>query len=157
MSNTAKGGLIGGGAGAAVGAAAGGGKGALIGGLAGGLIGGAVGNDMDQQEKRRMENRLAVAESRPVGPPLGITDVVQLSRQGLSDGVIINQIRATGSTFQLSVEDIRMMKSNNVSDVVIAEMQNRPPVRYARPAPVVYYDYPPPPPPRASVGVIYAR
>lgn len=176
MSNTAKGGLIGGGVGAGLGGIAGGGKGALVGGLIGTGVGGLVGNDMDQQEKRAAEHRLANAEARaaantlppPVlshNAPLGMADVMQLSREGRSDTVIINQIRATNSTFQLSVEDIRMLGANGVSDGVIAEMQRcRPSTRVIRePARVIYTDpnppvviyerYPPPPRPYTTVGV----
>lgn len=159
MSNTAKGGLIGGGMGAGLGAVAGGGKGALIGGLAGTLIGGAVGNDADQHERRQMEHHLAVAESRPSAPPVGIADVILFTREGVSDAGIIGRIRSSGSTFQLSYEDVRLLEANNVNPRVIAEMQNRPRVRVIRrdPPPVIYYDYPPPPPPPAvGVGVIYA-
>jgi surface antigen len=153
MSNTAKGGLIGGGAGAGIGALAGGGKGALVGGLVGTVAGGLIGNDVDQQEKRNMQTRVAVAEARQAGPPLGITDVVQLTREGQSERVIINQIRNTGSTFQLSTEDIRMLQANNVGQYVIAEMQSRPPaVRVVRPG--YYYPPPPPPPVYGGVGVI---
>lgn len=153
MSNTAKGGLIGGGTGAGLGALAGGGKGALIGGLAGGLIGGAVGNDMDQHEKRQLETRVAVAESQPRRPPLGVFDVIQLSREGMNEDVLVNQIRSTGSTFQLSTEDVRALQQNGVSSRVIIEMQNRPPVArriiYREPPPIYYA-----PPPPVGVGVI---
>ena len=149
LSNTAKGGLIGGGAGAGLGAIAGGGKGALIGGLIGTGVGGLIGNDVDQQEKHQAQDRLAVAEARSARPPLGMSDVIQLTRDSINETVIINQIRSTGSTFQLSTEDIRTLSANNVSPNVIAEMQNRPPVArviYRRPPPpVVYYEQPPPP------------
>jgi Rickettsia 17 kDa surface antigen. len=126
MSNTAKGGLIGGGLGAGFGAAAGGGKGALIGGLAGTAIGGLVGNDIDQQEKRHQETRLAVAEARAaaqVGPPMGMSDVIQMAQQGTHEDIIINQIRATQSVFLLSNEDIRTLQANRVPTRVIIEMQ----------------------------------
>ncbi len=179
MSNTAKGGLIGGGLGTGLGAIAGGGKGALIGGLAGTAIGGLVGNDVDQQEKREKDHRLAVAEAKaaaatlpppvPAPAPLGMADVIQMSKEGMADNVIINQIRATNSTYQLSVEDLRMLQANNVSPRVIEEMQMRRPmtrvireqprVIYQQAPPVYVYDpyyYPRPPRPYASVGV-YTR
>lgn len=179
MSNTAKGGLIGGGVGAGLGAAAGGGKGALIGGLIGTGVGGLVGNDMDQQEKRHTENRLAVAEANAAAntlpppasvSPLGMADVIQMSREGMSDSMIINQIRSTGSTFQLSVEDLRMLQANTVSPRVIEEMQMRRPatrvirephvIYHESPAPVYVYPSPRPRayPPGGYIGVgVYAR
>jgi hypothetical protein len=173
MSNTAKGGLIGGGLGAGLGAAAGGGKGALIGGLIGTGVGGLVGNDMDQQEKRDKDTRLAIAEANATLPPpasaarLGMADVIQMSRDNMSDAMIINQIRATNSTFLLSVEDLRMLQANAVSPRVIEVMQMRRPVtRVIREQPQIIYQerpepvfvYPSPPPPRGYVGLgVYAR
>lgn len=181
MSNTAKGGLIGGGTGAALGGIAGGGKGALVGGLIGTGIGGLIGNDIDNEEKKEKDLRLAVAEAKasnntlpPPAPssatPLGMADVIQMSRDGMSDNMIINQIRTTNSTFLLSVEDLRMLQANNVSQRVIEEMQMRRPVTrvireqpryiYQQPQPVYIYDpYPPPrPQPFTTVGVgVYSR
>jgi len=177
MSGTAKGGLIGGGAGAGLGALAGSasgnaGKGALIGGLAGTVIGGIVGNDVDSEEKKRTERRLAVAESRPAmiqsnSARLGVFDVIQLSKEGMNEDVIINQIRSTGSTFQLSTEDVRALSANNVSPRVIVEMQNRQPVArvvhqqpqviyHHRPQPVYVVDPYGPPPPVIGAG-FYTR
>ncbi len=185
MSNTAKGaglgGAIGAGTGAIIGDASGGkaGKGALIGGLVGAGLGGLIGNGEDQREKAEKDAQLRDAELRAanatVGSQMGISDVIQLSRDGTSENVIINQIRSTGSTFQLSTEDIRMLQTNNVAPQVIMEMQNRrpdhaprtyaplPPPRaiYVHPHPpepvYIYqrpvYVMPPPPPPGLSVGV----
>jgi len=90
---------------------------------------------------------------------LGMTDVMQMAREGQSDDVIINQIRTTNSAYTLSAEDLRMLRENNVSDRVIMEMQNRradahPRMRYVHvppPAPV-YMIGPPPPPPVFVVG-----
>ena len=148
MSNTGKGALIGGGAGAGVGALAGGGKGALVGGLVGSVVGGVVGNDVDQQEKKRQEMRLASAEARAAAnqqPRMGLTDVVQMTREGINETVIINQIRSSGSSFQLSNEDIRFLTANGVSSNVIVEMQSRrPTVRVIRETPQVIYTQPAP-------------
>lgn len=166
MSNTAKGGLVGGGVGTGLGALAGSasghaGKGALIGGLAGTVIGGIVGNDVDNEEKKKTEQRIAVAESRTAvqqvqHAQMGMTEVMQLARDGVNEDVIINQIRSSGSTFQLSNEDVRFLTTNGVSPRVIVEMQNRRPVArvvhqqpyviHRAPPPVVVYEsYPPPP------------
>jgi surface antigen len=162
MSNTAGGGLIGGAAGAGIGEAVGGGRGALAGGLIGMLTGGLIGNSIDQKEKQQRDAQLAAAQARPVAPPLGITDIMQMTRNGSSDAVIINQIRATNSTYQLSTEDIRMLQTNGVSQTVIIEMQNHPPVVvqqpvYVRPAPAYYYVAPPPPPVIGVSGTYIVR
>ena len=55
---------------------------------------------------------------------MGMTDVVQMAQQGQSEDVIINQIRATHSCFQLSANDLNFLKQSGVPDRVIIEMQN---------------------------------
>jgi hypothetical protein len=161
MSNTAAGGLIGGGAGAGLGAAVGGGKGALVGGLLGGATGLLVGNSVDQKEKQQKDIELAQARAAAAqGQGLGITDVINLTRTGTPEGVIINQIRSTNSVFLLSPADLTLLQQNGVSPNVIMEMQaHRPapqPVIVTRPAPVYYYAAPPPPPPVVT-GAVFIR
>ena len=46
-------------------------------------------------------------------------DIIQLSQADVSDEVIINQIKATRSTFFLSNEEIITLKQANVNDSVI--------------------------------------
>jgi uncharacterized protein YcfJ len=152
MNNTEKGALAGGGIGAGVGAAIGSvthhtGAGALIGGATGALVGGAVGNDMDKEKAK--QERIAAAEARQ----LKITDVAMMAQQHISDGIIINQIRSTGSVYHLSTDEIVWLRQQGVSEGVIGEMQAtayRPVRRVYAPAPVVVVEQPPPP---VSVGV----
>lgn len=171
---------LGAGTGAIIGGATNGkaGKGALIGAAAGGVLGGLVGNEEDRRDREALEQRARDAESRStVGSPVGLSDVVQLTKDGVGEEVIINQIRTTGATFQLSTEDLRTLQANNVSPNVIKEMQNRrpgqvmqprhlpphspPPTRviYAPPPPpeVIVVPAPPPPPPSFGVGVHIRR
>jgi hypothetical protein len=126
--NTGTGALAGGGLGALTGALVGGavgrpGAGAAIGAGLGGATGALIGNDMDAKEKR--EERLAAqaAAARAPGGPLTTIQVGSLVRQGVSDDVIITQIRTTGSVFNLGSTDIQWLKENGVSDRVIQEMQ----------------------------------
>jgi hypothetical protein len=113
-----------------------------------------------------MEARVqqAEAQAHAEATQMGIADVIQWTKDGRSDDVIINQIRTTGSTYQLSSEDVRLLSANGVSDRVIMEMQNRRPEMYPRrrlvpvqPVPVIYGPPPPvilaPPPPGFAVGV----
>jgi uncharacterized protein YcfJ len=173
MSHTAEGagvgGAIGAGTGALIGKATNGkaGQGALVGGLIGAGVGGLIGNEKDQQEKREAQARVqqAEAQAQAAATQMGIADVIQWAKDGRSDDVIINQIRTTGSTYQLSGEDVRLLSANGVSDRVIMEMQNRRPDLYPRrrlvpvqPVPVIYGPPPPvivapPPPPGFAVGV----
>jgi uncharacterized protein YcfJ len=85
------GGLVGAGLGAAIGDATGGkaGKGALIGGAVGALAGGLTGAQEDKQELR-------AAEAQTRRSAYSIQEVVQMTQQGLSEQVIVNQIRTTG-------------------------------------------------------------
>jgi len=161
MSKTAQGAGTGGALGAGFGALAGAGsgksgKGALIGAAAGTLLGGIVGNDMDQQDKAVAADRLAAAESRPTQQALGVTDVQVLAAKGLSDDLIIAQLRSTRSTFQLSTSDVEWLHTNGVSDRVILAMKEMKPgvtrvIERQAPTQVIYREVPPPPP------VIYAQ
>lgn len=170
MSNTGKGALVGGGLGAGAGAlidrATGGkgGTGAIVGAAGGALLGGAIGNEEDQREKAALNNRVRQADDRAAAAAnqLGIADIIQLTKDGRSDELIINQIKTTNSTYQLSTEDVRLLGANGVSDRVTMEMQNRRPDRHPRPryimAPppppgMVYVLPPPPPPPPPGFGV----
>lgn len=148
MNNTEKGALAGG----ALGTAAGLGVGALtnnpktgavIGGLAGAAIGGMAGADKDdrQQQAREVQQAQAIATAQ-AQQRMGLTDVIHMAQQGHDDQVIINQIRATGSTFQLTASDLDFLKNNSVSARVIAEMQTRRPTVAVAPTRVVVREAP---------------
>lgn len=102
------------GAGAAVGGTIGAANGcpkagAVIGGIAGARVGAAIG---------------AASERCSESPKkVSIADVVELTKAGLGNAVIVQQIQMTRSTFNLSVADLRHLKSNGVADCVILEMQ----------------------------------
>lgn len=184
MDNTTKGvglGAVGGaGLGTLIGAATGNPKtGAVVGGLVGAAGGGAIGNAIDRDDQHKREERqtaVAVAqaqaaEAQAAQQRMGLSDVVRMAQAGHDEQVIINQIKNSGSTFQLSAADLDFLKVNNVPPRVIVEMQNaraapaavytrRPrtvvvqepqTVIYREPPPVILYGPPPPPPP-----VIYA-
>jgi phage tail tape-measure protein len=130
MNNTEKGAAIGAGTGAVLGTAVGAATGRpLVGaaiGTAAGTAGGAlIGNDVDKQEHRAKEYQQAqaVAAAQAQQQRLGVFDVIRLSQSGMEDQLIINQIRSTGSTFQLTTSDLESLKANGVSAAVIAEMQ----------------------------------
>jgi hypothetical protein len=141
------GGAIGAGTGALIGHAAGNtGAGALIGAGVGALSGGLIGHAVDKSEERQA---VAAAQGQ-----LGVTDVVQMTQQHISEGIIINQIRTSGSVFRLSATDIEWLKQNGVSDGVVAEMQAtayRYPRRVYASDPVYVYE---PPPPVVGVGFV---
>jgi hypothetical protein len=154
LSHTENGALAGGGLGALTGAIIGSQSGhtaggAAIGGAVGALAGGLIGNAED-----RTERKIEAAQARS---QLGMQDVVQMAHSHISDDVIVNHIRSSGSVFQLSAQDTIWLKQNGVSDRVVGEMQAttvRGPRRvYAQPVYVVD-PYPPPP---VGVGFSYTR
>jgi hypothetical protein len=178
MNNTEKGVGLGAATGAGLGLLAGAATGnprtgAAVGGLVGAGLGGAVGNAADREERRERDFQQAVATAQVQAQQqrMGMTDVVYMAQAGHDDQVIINQIRTTGSTFQLTGSDLDFLKNNGVSGRVIAEMQAaRPATRvvsprstviYETPAPVivrpapVYMYGPPPPRPVMVVGGCY--
>lgn len=138
-------------AGAAIGSATGNaGKGALIGAGLGAATGGLIGAAADENDRRNAE-RIAALQAQ--GPALSIHDVVQMAQAGVSDSVIINQIRNSNSVFHLTPSDVANLHNQGVSDAVIVAMQEtvrRPVVIHRRPvivepAPVVIYESCPPP------------
>ncbi len=149
------GGAIGAGTGALVGSALGHtGGGALIGAGVGALSGGLIGNAVDTSERRA-----AAAQARR---QIGVVDVVQMVQSHVSDDLIIADIRASGSVFQLSAQDTIWLKQNGVSDRVIQEMMAtayRVPRRVYTATPVygppVYVVEPPPPPVSVGIGFGY--
>jgi surface antigen len=170
--NTATGALAGGAIGAGTGAIIGGaaahnpGAGALIGAAVGALSGAIIGNSIDQQQRARIQAEApATWERVEQGQPLGLADVKALARAGVSDEIIISQIRNSHSVYQLSTAEIIDLKDASVSEKVIDFMINTangyssappPPdgssyeaVEVAQPPPppvVEQYYYPPPAP-----------
>ncbi len=90
--------------------------GALIGAGVGALGGGLVGDGIDAKERK------AAAATATTGEKLGMSDVIALSKAGLSDPVIIDKIRATGSVYRLSVEEIELLRNEGVSSAVVNYM-----------------------------------
>lgn len=171
MNNTEKGAVAGGAIGSGVGLLAGAATGnprtgAAVGGLLGGGVGALAGSEKDRedQQNREVQQAQAVASVQAQQQRMGLTDVIHMAQQGHDDTVIINQIRSTGSTFQLTGSDLDFLKNNGVSARVMAEMQTARPaptrVIVREPAPAVVYERPYyyAPPPAVIIGprpVIY--
>jgi hypothetical protein len=96
-----------------------------IGGALGAITGAAIGDSKDQASVRaaRAEANAQAVAAQSQALALGLTDIAQLSQQGITDSVIINQIRITGLVYHLSSQDIIWLKQNMVSDAIIREMQ----------------------------------
>ncbi|MCE9561360.1 MAG: complement resistance protein TraT [Planctomycetes bacterium] len=153
MNNTEKGAAVGGGIGTVAGAGLGAithhpVAGAIVGGVTGAAIGGITGADKDDRQERARDVQQAQAVATQAQQRmLTVPDVVHLAQQGHAEQVIINQIRATGSSFQLTAGDLDYLKNNGVTDRVIAEMQTARPsptavVVQPQPGPTVIYERP---------------
>jgi outer membrane lipoprotein SlyB len=159
--NTAGGALTGGAIGAITGAAIGGprngGAGALIGAAAGVIAGGLIGHSIDQDQQMRLREEAPQTYVRvDQGQPLSVADVKALAKAGISEDVIINQIKSSHTVFHLSVADIIDLRDAGVSDKVVNFMINTPSAVGAStevtwPATVVVSQPPPPPPVETAV------
>lgn len=153
------GGLIGAAAGTIVGAATGHpGAGAAIGTAAGAGIGALAGHSQDKAEARQAKAQAdAAAAYAATHPPMSIADVVSLTHSHVSPKLIIDQIRATNSYYNLTPADITYLQQQGVSEQVISVMISRrgPDAVYVQPRPTghVYVVEPPPPPVSVGLGV----
>jgi outer membrane lipoprotein SlyB len=120
------GGAIGAGVGTLIGHATGNPKtGAVVGGLLGAGVGGAIGNESDRKDEEAKEVRQAAAQHAYAdAQPNRVSEIIQLTNSGQDEVVILNHIRNNRMTFHLSVDDLNLLKANNVSPRVIAAMQN---------------------------------
>ena len=121
---TGTGALAGAGLGAASGALiSGSATGAVIGGAVGAVAGGLVGAALDEQDRKIMEQRAPrTLRKLDNGQQLTLRDIKNMSKAGISDKVIISQINATESTFDLDADDIINLKEAGVSQRVIDAM-----------------------------------
>jgi uncharacterized protein YcfJ len=117
------GGAVGAGAGAIIGHQSGEtGEGAALGGLVGALAGSLVGSQVQKQPA-------AVSQANPPGQvsaanpnQMSIQQIVDLSKQGVHEDVIVDKIRLTNSRFTLSADDLNYLKNQGVSQKVINSM-----------------------------------
>ncbi len=124
---TASGALAGGATGAIIGSAAGRhhGSGGLVGAAVGAVVGGLIGHSMDQEQEARLRAQAPQTLQRvEQGEPLTVDDVKSLSKAGISDDLIISQIRNSRTVYQLSSTDIIDLKKAGISDKVIEFMIN---------------------------------
>ena len=130
------------------------GAGAAIGGLVGAVAGGVLGDAADKENAIRSQQfyyQQQQQELARVQSAVTMQDVVSMTRSGLSDQLILNQVRQRGFAHQLHVSDIIALHQQGVSEPVISALQTAPqggqtvarPV-VVQPAPVVYEEVSPP-------------
>jgi YMGG-like Gly-zipper len=161
QNDTLGGTVVGGGFGALTGAIIGGkkdrGEGALIGAGVGALAGGLIGNSKDKADQRAVANGVAVtSHANAQAAALAVTnyDLVEMTRAGLGDELIISTMQSRGGRFDLSPSGLISLKQNGVSDRVVMAAQSlgrggviqpgpaaviapAPQVMYVEPAPVI--------------------
>jgi uncharacterized protein YcfJ len=138
-SKAGTGALIGGAAGAGLGAIIGnqshgrGGGGALIGGAVGAGVGALVGNEMDKKDREEARasrpverevvvRRTTVYESRTIA--VTKEDVIEWTRRGDRDELIIDRVERSPGVFRLSSRDENYLRDNGVSEGVIRAMKD---------------------------------
>lgn len=107
------------------------GEGVAIGLAAGALTGAVVGSQIEKQPAAAApQGQAASAQPQtqnqaPVFNPNQITvqQVIDFTKQGVNEDVIIDKIRLTNSKFNLSEADLAQLKQANVSQKVILLMQ----------------------------------
>jgi hypothetical protein len=141
-------------------------EGALIGGAVGALAGGVIGNQRQKADQQRYydsnygrpvyyeqrtyvpaQQYVAVPQQRVVTRrPVTTSEVINMSRSGVSDAVIVAHIQSNGVAMRPDVNDVILMNQEGVSDYVVTMMQQsgtgyRSAPTYQQPA-TVYRTYP---------------
>jgi len=123
------------------------GEGAALGGLAGATIGGIVGHQSGhgvegalaagavgaaaggvigaQMEKPNSRSTATTANTISGSSNIGVQQVVDWTKQGLTGDEIISRINNSNTSFYLTSDDIRYLRREGVSERVIETMQNR--------------------------------
>ncbi len=117
---TALGAGIGAGAGSFMGSA---GKGALIGAGAGAVTGYIAGNEVDKSEARHEQRYTSTPPANQEPRGISKDEVVNWSRQGVKDEIIIDRIQRSGSTFRLTAADENELRDSGVSEDVVRAMK----------------------------------
>jgi uncharacterized protein YcfJ len=139
---TQTGAVVGGAGGAAVGGLIGSmshgraGEGALIGGAVGAIGGALVGHGMDKNDEKKKNESYSSSSSsgqryyeRGDGKTytsgrITNLDVMDWTRQGVKEDIVIDRIQRSGQTFTLTATDERDLRNAGVSDRVIQAMKD---------------------------------
>lgn len=132
--NAVEGGVIGGIVGAAAGGIIGhqsghGGEGAGIGLAAGALTGAVIGSQINKPGQQASQGTAVSATgaqgSSQANPPSQLTQqqIIDMTKQGVNEAVIVDKIKITNSKFNLTANDITNLKNRGVSLKVIDAMQ----------------------------------
>ena len=103
--------------------------GAVIGGLGGAATGALVGNTKEVNDERdyyaRQAAHLEFEQARERAAMLTNSDIINMTRAGCGDRIIINAIQSRGGRFDTSPESLIVLRQYGVSDSVVEIMQIR--------------------------------
>jgi len=160
---TGTGAAAGGAIGAGIGALAGRSPGAaLVGGALGAGVGALGGAAVERADDNRARAQHAANVRATTASAPSLPDIVHMAQSNVSDDIIIDKVRASNVVYNLSPDQLVMLKQQGVSDRVVRAMQTgtpRPVVQHVpQPTTVVYervpvYMMPAPPPPQPMVGI----
>jgi hypothetical protein len=75
-------------------------------------------------QKQPAQQQAQLSAQQPVNPnQITVAQILDLTRQGVHEDVIVDRIRLTNSRYNLSQADVDYLKQNNVSQKVLMEMQ----------------------------------
>jgi uncharacterized protein YcfJ len=122
-----EGGVIGGLVGATIGGIVGhqsghGGEGAAIGAAAGVLSGAVVGSNVQKQPGTVQSTQSPAAQQAYNPNQIAVQQIVELSKQGVHEAVIIDKIKMSNSKYTLTTDDVNNLKQQGVSQNVINVM-----------------------------------
>jgi uncharacterized protein YcfJ len=144
QNDTAASTVVGGAFGAVTGAIVGGrkdrGEGALIGAGVGALTGNLLGRAKDRaDEQRAATGAAAVSQLNQQAAAMAVTsyDLVNMTRAGVGDDVIISTMQSRGLQIDLSPQGVIALKQNGVSDRVVYAAQQMAATRGYGPTPVI--------------------
>lgn len=126
---------IGGGGGALIGGIIGnhnghGAGGAVIGGAIGAITGGLIGHSMDKQDERERQaadergNAYRGTYPAPAAARVSRDEIMDWSRRGVRDDIIIDRIDRSGAIFYLTGADENRLRDSGVSEDVIRAMKD---------------------------------
>ncbi|MEM7477805.1 MAG: YMGG-like glycine zipper-containing protein [Planctomycetota bacterium] len=115
-------------------------EGALIGGAVGAITGGLIGKSQDnelarqryyQQQAYYAQQQQYYAQQQATQQAVqqsgvSMNDVLNMSRSGLSESLILTQLQSRGVQNRLAVSDIISLHQQGVSDTIITAMQSAP-------------------------------
>jgi uncharacterized protein YcfJ len=99
------------------------GEGAGIGAAAGALTGALIGSQVQKPAQGGAQSAQSQAASANNPNQMSMQQIVDLSKSGVHEAVIIDRIRMTKSTYKLSAEDVNSLKQQGVNQNVINVMQ----------------------------------